>query len=336
MKRIIWVSVLLAMAAIIMPVLFMKENVSGVYLPDEPSPTPSELSSPSPTATASVYEKAPDKEISFTVLDGEEVKNVTMADYLPYVLAAEVPATFSEEALKAQAVAARTYIVYCTKHVNPKHPQADVCTEAGCCMACAKETELRGNWGDKFDEYMGAIRNAVTETDGQVLTYSGEPILASFHSSSAGKTENGSELWGAVPYLVSVNSPETDTDVPNYVTTVEVTKENFRETVLLLKSDAVFTDDPSKWVTHTELDDSGRVRSMTIGKTVLTGPEIRKLFELRSTAFTLEYKNGVFTFTVTGYGHGLGMSQYGANVMARNGFDYREILSHYYPETEIC
>ena len=336
MKRIIWVSVLLVMAAIIMPVLFMKENVNGVYLPDEPSPTPSETVSPSPTGTISAYEKVADKELSFTVLDGENVKNVTMADYLPYVLAAEVPATFSEEALKAQAVAARTYIVYCTKHSNPKHPQADVCTEAGCCMACSEETELRGKWGDKFDEYMGAIRNAVTDTDGQVLTYSGEPILASFHSSSAGKTENGSELWGDVPYLVSVNSPETETDVPNFVTTVEVAKENFRETVLLLKSDAVFPDDPSKWVTNTELDDSGRVKSMTIGKTVLTGSEIRKLFELRSTAFTLEYKDGVFTFTVTGYGHGLGMSQYGANVMARNGFDYREILSHYYPETEIC
>ena len=336
MKRIIWVSILLAMAAIIMPVLFMKENAAGQYLSDEPSPTPTELASPSPENTVSVYEKVSDKEFTFTVLDGEKVKNVTMADYLPCVLAAEVPATFSEEALKAQAVAARTYIVYCTKHVNPKHPQANICTEAGCCMACAEETELRGSWGDKFDEYMGAIRNAVTDTDGQVLTYSGEPILASFHSSSAGKTENGSELWGDVPYLVSVNSPETETDVPNYVTTVEVTKDNFRETVLLLKSDAVFSDDASKWVTDTELDESGRVKSMTIGGALLTGPEIRKLFELRSTAFKLEYKDGVFTFTVTGYGHGLGMSQYGANVMARNGFEDREILAHYYPETEIC
>jgi len=336
MKRIFWVSILLVMAAIIMPVLFMRENVGGEYLSDEPLPTPSESTAPSPAPSYSAYEKVPDEEIAFTVLDGEEVKEVTMASYLPYVLAAEVPATFSEEALKAQAVAARTYIVYCTEHTNPKHPQADMCTEAGCCMAYADETELRGNWGDSFDENFSAIREAVTETDGQVLTYSGEAILASFHSSSAGKTENGSELWGDVPYLVSVNSPETENDVPDYVTTVEVSKENFRETVLLLKTDAAFSEDPSAWVTDTELDESGRVSTMTIGGTVLTGAELRKLFALRSTAFTLEYKDGTFLFTVTGYGHGLGMSQYGANVMARNGFDYREILAHYYPETELC
>lgn len=322
------------MAAIIMPALFMQENASGEYISDEPSPAVSESVSPSPSPAA-VYEKVPDNENTITVLNGDKVEEVTMADYLPYVLAAEVPATFSEEALKAQAVAARTYIVYCTEHKNPKHPQADICTESGCCMAYLEETELRGNWGDKFDENMGRIRSAVTDTDGQVLTYAGEPILASFHSSSAGKTENGSELWGDVPYLVSVNSPETETDVPNYVTTVEVSKDNFRETVLLLKSDAKFSDDPAQWVTDTELDESGRVRNMTIGGVVLTGPEIRKLFELRSTAFTLEYKDDIFLFTVTGYGHGLGMSQYGANVMARNGFDYREILSHYYPETEL-
>ena len=133
-----------------------------------------------------------------------------------------------------------------------------------------------------------------------------------------------------------MNSPETENDVPDYVTTVEVSKENFRETVLLLKTDAAFTEDPSAWVTETELDESGRVSTMTIGGAVLTGSELRKLFALRSTAFTLEYKDGAFLFTVTGYGHGLGMSQYGANVMARNGFDYREILAHYYPETEIC
>lgn len=335
MKQIIWVSILMAMAAIIMPALFMDEGSGGEYLSDEPSPMVSETVTPSPSPDA-VYSRVSDAEFTFTVLDGDKTKDVTMADYLPYVLAAEVPASFSEEALKAQAVAARTYIAYCTKHVNPKHPQADICTEAGCCMACAEETELRGSWGENFDENMSAIRNAVTGTDGQVLTYSGEPILASFHSSSAGKTEDGSELWGDVPYLVSVNSPETETDVPNYITTVEVAKDNFKETVLLLKKDAKFPDDPTKWVTDTQLDASGRIKSVTIGGAVLTGSEMRKLFELRSTAFKLEYKDGVFTFTVTGYGHGLGMSQYGANVMARNGFDYREILSHYYPETTLC
>ena len=339
MKRIIWASILLAMAAIILPVLFIGGNAGGAYLSDEPSPTPTGDVSPDPMQSPDIvepYQKVPDDKMTFTVLDNGEVKNVTMASYLPYVLAAEVPISFSEEALKAQAVAARTYIRYCTEHENPKHPDADICTESGCCMAYADETELRGVWGDKFDENIGIIRSAVTETDGQVLTFEENPILASFHSSSSGKTESGQELWGDVPYLVSVNTPETENDVPDYVTTVEVSKDNFRETVLLLKSNAVFSESPSEWITNTELDESGRVRNVTIGGAVLSGSEMRKLFELRSTAFTIQYKDDVFIFTVTGYGHGLGMSQYGANVMAKNGFDYKEILSHYYPQTELC
>lgn len=329
------------MAAIIMPMLFLKENVGGAYLSEEPVPVNTESAvtetpAPSESPSAEVYEKISDDKITFTVLDNSEVKQVTMADYLPFALAAEVPASFSEEALKAQAVAARTYILYCTEHANPKHPEADICTEAGCCMAYAEESELRGVWGEDFDKNMSAIKAAVTDTDGQVLTFEANPILASFHSSSAGKTEDGAELWGKVPYLVSVNSPETKNDVPDYVTSVEVTKDNFRETVLLLKADAVFSDNPSDWVSNTELDESGRVRSVTVGGAVLSGSEMRKLFSLRSTAFVLEFKDGIFLFTVTGYGHGLGMSQYGANVMAKNGFDYKEILAHYYPQTELC
>lgn len=328
MKQIIWVSVLLAMAAVVMPMLFLKVNI-GEKNADEPTAV-------SPAVSVQSYAKVPDKDISFTVLDNGNVSTAVMSDYLPGVLAAEMPASFSEEALKAQAVAARTYILYCTKHENAKHPQANICTEAGCCLAYSDETKLRGEWGDKYDANIGIIKKAVSDTDGQVLTFAEEPILASFHSSSAGKTESGSELWGNVPYLVSVESPETGNDVPNYVTTVEVSKDNFRETVSTYKTEAVFSDDAAKWISNTELDDSGRVRSVTVGGVKLSGSEMRKLFSLRSTAFTLAYKGNMFLFTVTGYGHGLGMSQYGANVMAKNGFDYREILAHYYPQTELC
>ncbi len=334
MKRILWASVLLAMAAIIMPMLFMREQV-GALAADEPSPSsaiaPSSESAPIVDAPVGT----PDADFRFTVREGETIETVTMADYLPYVLAAEVPVSFAGEALKAQAVAARTYIAYCTEHANPKHPEAELCTEAGCCMAYSDETVLRGAWGEKFDEYFTTITTAVTETDGQVLSYDGEPILASFHSSSAGRTEDGAELWGDVPYLVSVKSPETESDVPDYLTTVEVTTENLRETILLLKPDAVFLSEPADWLGQTELDASGRVKTITVGGRILTGAEMRKLFSLRSTAFTLEYRDGIFVFTVTGYGHGLGMSQYGANVMAKNGFSYREILLHYYPETKL-
>ena len=339
MKRIIWASVLLAMAAIIMPVLFLRENVNGKTFEDELTLNgETESTSPTPTGVSEKqeYAKVPDKEIIFTVLENDEVNQVNMADYLPYAIAAEMPANFAEEALKAQAVAARTYILYCTQHENPKHPQANICTKSGCCLAYATDTELRGVWGENFDNNIAIIRKAVTDTDGQILTYDETPILASFHSSSSGKTEAGSELWGDVPYLLCVNSPETEKDVPNFITTVEVSKENFKETILSFKTNAVFSDNPAEWVSGPELDDSGRIRSISIGGVQLSGSEMRKLFSLRSTAFKLEYKDNIFLFTVTGYGHGLGMSQYGANVMAKNGFSYQEILLHYYPNTEIC
>ncbi len=332
MKKIIWASILLIMAAIVMPVLFVEEGMGSEYLADEPSPTPTPSEAPAALPSPSpIPEKTLDSRRSFTVLDGEEVKTLTMEEYLPLVLAAEVPASFAEEALKAQAVAARTYIVYCAAHTNPKHPEANVCTKSGCCMAYHDASKLRGLWGEDYEAKRALFEAAAKDTDGEILRYEALPILASFHSSSAGKTEDGRELWGEVPYLKSVNSPETESDVPNFVTTVEVSTENFRETVLLLRPQAVFPENPADWVTETEHDESGRVRKMSIAGQSLTGSELRKLFSLRSTSFNLSFENGSFLFTVTGYGHGLGLSQYGANVMAKNGFQYPEILAHYYP-----
>lgn len=333
MRQIIWASMLLGLALVMMPLLFAERGsaaqVLADYEPVIPSPAPSQ--SPAPPK----YKTDADSEKKLSVLIGDEIIETTMAEYLPRALAAEMPASFHEEALKAQAVAARTYISYCTEHENPKHPEADICANAGCCLACIAEDELRAAWGGSYESNFELICSAAQSTDGQVLIYEGEPILASFHSSSAGRTENGSELWGEVPYLVCVESPETERDVPDFVTTVEVSAGNLKETVLLLKPNAVFGDDPAAWLGERELDESGRVRSFVIGTESLTGQELRGLFSLRSTAFSLEYADGRFVFTVTGYGHGLGMSQYGANVMAKGGFSYKEILYHYYPNTTL-
>ncbi|MEG2104526.1 MAG: stage II sporulation protein D [Oscillospiraceae bacterium] len=346
MKRLIWASLLLALAAIMMPVLFLRENRSmAAPTPTEtseqkhtveiPTVTPP-VSAPAVGANGQAYAGLSDAETVFMVLDNGAVRETTMAEYLPCAIAAEMPASFEKEALKAQAVAARTYIVYCTLHENPKHPEASVCTQSGCCLAYSDQTKLRAAWGESYDKNMALMVAAVKDTDGQVLTFGDTPILASFHSSSSGKTESGSELWGDVPYLISVESPETELDVPDFVSSVEVSQGDFRETVLLLHPETKFSEDASSWLGKTELDDSGRVRDVTIGGVRCSGAELRKLFALRSTAFSLEYKDGVFLFTVRGYGHGLGMSQYGANVMAKNGFTFSEILLHYYPQTELC
>ena len=157
-----------------------------------------------------------------------------------------------------------------------------------------------------------------------------------FHSSSAGQTESSAALWGERAYLVSVPSPETAADVPNYVVEADISPESLQSAVLEAHPDCVFPEDPAQWLTAAEHDESGRVKSIGVGSVVLTGAEVRALLGLRSTAFTVQFADGVFRFTTTGSGHGVGMSQYGANVMAKQGSTYAEILAHYYPGTELC
>lgn len=292
---------------------------------DEAQP-PEETPDSAPTA---------DSELSFTVLSNGELATATMDEWLPGVVAAEMPALFETEALKAQAVAARTYILSRRRTGTLSHPDADVCDDPSCCKAHLTSAELMESWGDNYDEYMSCILAAVRATDGEILTYEDVPIQAVFHSSSAGMTEDSGAVWNALPYLVSVSSPETSADVPNYVTTLEVSVTNFAATLRAANTACDLSGTPDTWVSSLTEDESGRVGEAVIGGATLTGAEVRSLFELRSAAFTLEYTDGAFLFTVTGYGHGVGMSQYGANVMAREGSSYAEILAHYYPGTVL-
>ena len=271
-----------------------------------------------------------DAETVITVLTDGEVRETTMADYLPGVVAAEMPASFEPEALKAQAVAARTYILDRAAHPVEAHRDAAVCGDPGCCCAYASEEALRENWGRDYRKNLRRIRNAVRETDGQRLTYEGEPIRAVFHSSSAGQTEASAALWGAVPYLVSVSSPETAQTVPGFETTVTVSAAEAAQAL-----EVELSENPAQWLGEITRDESGRVEAITIGGKTLSGAEARGLFSLRSTNFTAEAADGNLVFHVIGSGHGVGMSQYGANVMAQQGAAYQEILAHYYPGTVL-
>ena len=271
-----------------------------------------------------------DAETVFSVLADGELRETTMADYLIGVVAAEMPASFEPEALKAQAVAARTYILDRAAHPVEAHRDAAVCADPGCCCAYISDKEMRENWGSDYRKNLRRIRAAVRETDGQRLTYEGEPIRAVFHSSSGGQTEASAALWGAVPYLVSVSSPETAETVPGFETTVTVSAAE-AQTAL----EVTLPEDPAQWLGETVRDDAGRVETITIGGKTMTGAEARSLFSLRSTNFTAEAADGNLVFHVIGSGHGVGMSQYGANVMAQQGAGYREILAHYYPGTVL-
>ncbi len=294
-------------------------------LPEESSP-PETSPSPSP-APAAAAEPAP-KEIVLLLDDGTE-QNMGLDEYVLGVLAAEMPAAFEPEALKAQAVAARTYAMYCA--AADKHGSAQVCGDFGCCQAWISQEKMRENWGADFDMNLAKLQTAVTLTQGEYLAYEGAPVFAAFHSSSAGKTEDCGKVWNPRPYLVSVDSPETANDVPNYISRLDCAPLDFRDIVLSSCPDADFSGDEAEWVGEIIRDESGRVESAELGGVKIKGTQLRSLFSLRSTAFILEYTGGRFIFTVTGFGHGVGMSQYGANVMAKNGSDYAEILTHYYP-----
>lgn len=264
------------------------------------------------------------------------VEILTLEDYVWGVVAAEMPAAFHPEALKAQAVAARTYTLKkCAG--QSRHPGADLCDDSACCQAYRTIQEALDAWGpEDGPRYAQTLRDAVAATAGEVLCYDGEPIQAVFHSSSDGYTADAVEVWGrAEPYLVSVSTPETADTVPNFETSVTFSPENFREIVKTAYPEAVLEGEPSGWFTDLERADWGGVTSLTVGGVALTGGEVRKLCALRSARFTVDADDRAVTFTVTAYGHGVGMSQYGANLMARQGAGYQEILAHYYPGTEL-
>lgn len=297
-----------------------------------PSPAPSDV----PAAAAAPASSPPPAAAPHTLqvlIDGQSV-TMDMQEYLFGVVAAEMPAAFCPEALKAQAVAARSYALYCA--AAHKHADADVCTDFHCCQAWKPEAALREGWGADYEVYAQKLREAVAATAGQVLRYQGQPVFAAFHASSAGATEDCGEIWNAQPYLISVPSPESAETVPNYVSSLSCTPLDFRDTVLSVYPDADFSGPEAAWIGAVSRDESGRVAAVTLGGVEIPGTRLRSLFSLRSTAFTLEYADGCFLFTVTGSGHGVGMSQYGANVMAARGADYTQILAHYYPGTELC
>ena len=251
---------------------------------------------------------------------------MSMAAYLPHAVAAEMPVSFGPEALKAQAVAARTYVLAS----GSRHPDADVCTDSGCCLAFRTEDELRALWGADYDANMAAVTAAITATDGEILTYEGKPIQAVFHASSAGSTEDSAAVWSPQPYLVAVASPETAETVPELVSTVVFPPDELA--ALLGLND---TGAPETWLVDAERDDADRVRYLRIAGQSLSGAFVRSALGLRSTDFFVRFEDGAFVFTVAGYGHGVGMSQTGAKLLASEGWTYDEILAHYYPGTEL-
>lgn len=267
------------------------------------------------------------------LLEDEGVQTVSLADYLWGVVAAEMPASFEQQALCAQAVAARTY--WARLCLGEKHPGADICTQSSCCQAYISRDRAMENWGKNAQEYAARITAAVEQTDGLVVTSQGQPIQALFFSSAPGSTVDAQAVWGqAVPYLVSVDSPEGE-EVPNYRSQLSIATGRFRELALQTWPEADLSGPVSGWLSDFVWEPSGTVNTVRVGGVTVKGGQVRKLLGLRSACFTVSEADGILTFHVTGYGHGVGMSQYGANAMARQGKDFREILCWYYTGAQI-
>ena len=259
------------------------------------------------------------------LLRNNDVVSIPLRDYLIGAVAGEMPVSFGEEALKAQAVAIRSYLLATKRHEN-----ASICDDSRCCLAYKDLSLLQEFWGADYEENLAHVSAAVDATSGSYLIYRDEPVQAVFHASSGGATEDSAALWGALPYLVSVSTPETTATVDNLVSYVYVSPEEMAA-ILSLPAD----NDPSLWIQDIRHSDSGRVKGIYIGDKAFTGPYIRSAFGLRSTDFALEWDGEGFLFTVTGHGHGVGMSQYGAMLLAAEGYTYRDILAHYYPQTQL-
>lgn len=247
-----------------------------------------------------------------------EIKNIELEDYIVGVVAGEMPASFNEEALKAQAIASRTYAMYKMKNSNGTY---DLVTDKTN-QVYITEDKMKSLWQENFDYYFEKIKKAVYDTKDLIMTYNGDIILSLYFARSNGKTEDAIAVFGSnEEYLKSVESPEE-----NLTSEVTISKDKFCNK-LNISCDAINISNVLK-------SSSGRINSLNINDKTFKGTEIRTLFDLKSTDFDITIDSEI-KFITKGYGHGVGMSQYGANKLAQNGKNYEEILKHYYQNINI-
>ncbi len=265
----------------------------------------------------------------FKIKTDDGIVTMTATEYICGVVAAEMPALYESEALKAQAVAAYTYAY--RKRAANKDAEYHLTSSPLTDQCFGDEQARREKWGDKFEEYEQKIKAAVEEVCGQLITYGGEPIFAAYHAMSSGVTETAENIWGgSQPYLCSVES-EWDKSAENYKTEATVTPDELKTKLELPNLPESVTD----WVIECKRSEAGTVLEFKLCENVFTGTEVREALELRSPNFEISYSDGNYIFTVYGSGHGVGMSQNGANEMAKEGKTYREILLWYYSGCEI-
>ncbi len=263
------------------------------------------------------------EEITIKVMyEDNSINEINLEDYLIGVLGGEMPVSFPLEALKAQAVASRTYVLYQKEHNTKEYDVLNTTTN----QVYKDQEQLKQVWNENYDQNIAKIKQAIEQTKGEIMVYNDEIIDALFFSTAPGYTENSEDVFSSsMPYLRSVES-NWDKNAPNYESTKSFSLEEFKN---LLGLNSVSN------IVVGELSNTGRTKTLIIDNVTLKANDIRNKLSLRSTYFDYDIKDNTITFTTYGYGHGVGMSQYGAKYMAEEGYSYQEILNHYYTDIKI-
>ena len=328
-------TIIMLLIVVILPAAIVKS--CGSPLPNDIA---KDITQDAPKDVPKSEQKPGVKYIKLYMNDTNKVVNVPLETYLIGVVAAEMPASYDIEALKAQAIAARTYAlsrqenIYKSSTTDSVHSGADVCTSPAHCQAWISKQTAMKRWGllSEF-KYWNKITEAVKETEGQIIVYNDELINPLYHSNSGGRTEDVENVWGgkSVPYLKGVASPGEDFS-NEYKKEFTYTEQQFFD-VLDKNGVKIVSDSSSRSkikIGDLTRNNSGRVEQLKIGDSSVSGINFRKFFSLPSTNFSIKVENGKIIITTLGYGHGVGMSQCGAQVLAKKGYTYEQILKYYY------
>ena len=275
---------------------------------------------------AGLVENNEEKKMIRVLKSDNTVENIELEEYLIGVVSAEMPASFEKEALKAQAVAARTYAL---KKISESASLSYDVTDNTNTQVYQTNEQLRNKWQDKYDEYYEKIKSCINETKGEYLTYNDEIIYAFFFSTSNGKTEDNKDVFGKdLPYLKIVDSSFDEIEASNFYDEKRYSLEDFYEKLGLEYNEKLNIEN----IIYTE---SNRIKSIEINKTIMTGRDFQKKLSLRSNDFTVSKSENTVIIKTKGYGHGVGMSQYGANALAKQNKNYMDILNYYYQGTTL-
>jgi stage II sporulation protein D len=311
MKKIFISAMILLAFLILLPLTALKPAKNSTHIPTS---MPIDLSKSTNT-------------FKVLISQTDKVEEIAVKDYLFGVVSAEMPALYATEALKAQAVCAYTFALW-RQQQNADKPY-DITDNFKTDQCYISRQDALKKWGSKADEYAKKIESAINDTQNEMLTYNGEIILSVYHAVSGGNTESAKNVWGKdYPYLQSVTSVG-DKLAKNYISEVTFTAEQLKTAFGITKD---ISKNPFTEFTRT---DAATVKTVKFCGQEYKGSEVRTILELKSSNFETEFKNNSVIFTVYGYGHGVGMSQNGANYMAQQGSDYKEILAHYYKGAEV-